>query len=388
LPARRPRKRSWRREQGRSALKVAWDNSFARRNEGGTGTYAARLLEQFTSRSDLQIEILKGWSIDSRRGKLVGRALRVTRDLLWTHAYLPCILWKEHFDLLHAPAFISPVRSPCPVVITIHDITYLLFPSHFARWWVAYLKSVMPPAVRSAAAIICGSENSKRDLTAAYGVAGDRVHVIPYGVDLERFHPGASLDRTWAERLGIREGYVLHVGALSSRKNIPALLRAFAEIRSKSDWGARQLVLAGSESPGLAGAGEIYRTIEQLELTGSVILPGHVPDQHLPGLYAHAGVLVMPSLYEGFGFPILESMAVGTPVVASDTSSIPEIADGAAILVPPHDQHALANAIREVVENRAIASHFRDQGLARARQFTWERTAAETMDVYRTVARS
>jgi glycosyltransferase involved in cell wall biosynthesis len=368
-------------------LKVAWDNCFARRNEGGTGIYAARLLEQFTHRSDLEIEVLNGWRFDSRGGKLARRALRATSDLFWTHAYLPHLLSKQHFDLLHAPAFIAPGRSPCPVVITIHDVTYLLYPSHFPRWRVAYLRSVMPPAVRSAAAIICGSENSKRDLTIAYGVAADRVHVIPYGVDLARFHPGVSLDRTWADPLGICDGYLLHVGAFSSRKNIPTLLRAFAHLRSRPSWGVRQLVLAGSESPGLAGAGEIYKTMEQLGLTASVILPGHVPDQHLPGLYAHAGALVMPSLYEGFGFPILESMAVGTPVVASNSSSIPEVAGGAAILVPPHDEHALANAIAEMIQNRTIAKEFREKGLDRAHQFTWQRTARETIALYRTLVR-
>jgi glycosyltransferase involved in cell wall biosynthesis len=376
------------RDHDMRTLKVAWDNCLARRDKGGTGIYAARLLEQLTHRNDLEIEVLKGWPIDPRGGKLVSRALRATGDLFWTHAYLPLLLSRQHFDLLHAPAFIAPVRSPCPVVLMIHDITYLLYPSHFARWWVAYLKSVMPPAMRSAAAIICPSENSKRDLTRVYHVACDRVHVIPNGVDLERFHPGVSLDATWADPLGIRDGYILHVGALASRKNIPVLLRTFAKLRSRPDWGARQLVLAGSEISGLAGAAEIYKTIEQLELAGSVILPGHVPDQHLPGLYAHAGVLVMPSLYEGFGIPILESMAVGTPVVASNSSSLPEVADGAAILVPPHDEDALGNAILEVIQNRTIAKEFRDKGLARAQQFTWERTAIETMAVYRAVARS
>lgn len=246
----------------------------------------------------------------------------------------------------------------------------------------------MPLTVRSAAAIICGSEHSKRDITAAYRVAPKRVHVIPYGVDLERFHPRAKLDRTWADHIGIHDGYVLHVGAFSSRKNIPDLLRAFANLRSKSNWGARQLVLAGSESPGLAGAPEIYNLIKELNLGASVVLPGHVPDQHLPGLYANAGVLVMPSLYEGFGFPILESMAAGTPVVATETSSIPEVAGDAAILVPPHDVQVLADAIADVVQNRSIAEELCHKGLARAHQFTWQRTAARTLEVYRAVASS
>jgi glycosyltransferase involved in cell wall biosynthesis len=369
-------------------LKVAWDNCFARRNTGGTGVYAARLLEQFASRSELRIDVLNGWRIHSRRGRLMTRGLRAGADLFWTHAYLPNLLRKGGFDLLHAPAFIAPTASPCPVVITVHDVTYLLYPSHFSGWWAAYLKLVMPPAVKSAAAIICGSEHSKRDIVKAYGIGSDKVRVVPYGVDHERFHPGATLERQWAQALGIRDGYVLHVGVFSHRKNIPTLLRAFAHLRSKKNWATRQLVLAGSEVPGVTGASEIYQTIRNLDLAESVVLTGHVPDEHIPGLYAHARVVVVPSLYEGFGFPVLESMAVGTPVVASNTSSLPEVAGDAAILVPPEDEHALANAIQDLIENPSIAEQLCRKGLARARQFTWQRAASETIAIYRDVANS
>jgi len=369
-------------------LRVGWDNCYARRNEGGTGVYAARLLEQFANTPGLQMDVLNGWRIHSQRGSRVNRALRIGGDLFWTHAYLPSVLRKRDLDLLHAPAFIAPVASPCPVVITIHDITYRLYPSHFSRWWTTYMRLAMPPAVRSAAAIICGSEHTKRDIIKEYGIACDRVHVVPYGVDHGRFHPAATLDRQWAQTLGIREGYVLHVGVFSQRKNIPTLLRAFAHLRSERNWGQRQLVLAGSESPGVTGATEIYETIRNLDLAGSVVLTGHVPDEHIPGLYSHARVLVMPSLYEGFGFPILESMAVGTPVVASNTSSLPEVAGDAAILVPPMDRDALASAIAAVIGNRSIAEQLRCKGLARARQFSWKRAASETIAIYQAVANS
>jgi glycosyltransferase involved in cell wall biosynthesis len=368
-----------------SALRVAWDNCFAQRNEGGSGVYAARLLEEFACRPGLEIDVLNGWRVDSQRRTLSVRAFQATADLFWTHAYLPTVLWKRRFDLLHAPAFIAPIAASCPVVITIHDITYLLYPEHFPRWWVKYMKYVMPPVVKSAAAIICGSEHSKRDIGRAYGVACGKVHVIPYGVDHRRFHPGARLDHDWAQQLGIREGYVLHVGAFSHRKNIPTLLRALAYQRSKGK--PFQLVLAGSESPGLSGAEEIYETIRQLNLETNVVLTGRVPDQHIPGLYANASMLVMPSLYEGFGFPVLEGMAAGIPVVASNTSSLPEVAGNAAILFPPQDERALADAIEDIIDNHAIAEQLRRSGLERARQFSWQRAADETIEVYRTVAK-
>ncbi len=136
----------------------------------------------------------------------------------------------------------------------------------------------------------------------------------------------------------------------------------------------------------MTGASAVYQTIQQLDLASSVVLAGHVPDEHVPGLYTHASALIMPSLYEGFGFPVLESMASGTPVITSNTSSLPEVAGDAALLVPPHDELALADAIANVMECRTTAAELRRKGLQRARQFSWERTANETLEVYRSIA--
>jgi glycosyltransferase involved in cell wall biosynthesis len=370
-----------------STLRVAWDNCFARKSQGGSGVYAARLLEQFAHRADLSLTVFNGWPENLQCGNFAARALRTSGNMLWMHAHLPAVLWKRGFDVLHAPAFIAPVASPCPVVITVHDVTYLLYPEHFSGWWATYVKSVMPTAAKSAAAIICGSEHSKRDIVKAYGLSGEKVRVVPYGVDHDRFRPGATLDSDWARALGIREGYLLHVGVFSRRKNIPCLLRAIAQLRAKGNGRDVQLVLAGSEAPGVTGAAEIHQTIQELHLADSIVLAGHVPDQHIPGLYAQAKALVMPSLYEGFGFPVLESMAAGTPVVASNTSSLPEVAGDAAILVSPTDEHALVEAMEDVIHNPGTVAELKARGLARAKQFNWQRTAAETLEVYRTVVR-
>ena len=369
-----------------SRLRVGWDNRLAGQDKAGTGVYAARLLEQFANKPELQMDVLNGWP-HFRRGGIASAALGTAGDLFWTHASLPTLLWKRGVDLLHAPAFVAPVFSPCPVVTTIHDITYLLYPSHFSRWWTAYLRLVMPPAVKSAAAIICGSENSKRDIVKAYGIRSDKVRVVPYGVDHERFHPGATLDRQWARTLGIRDGYVLHVGTFSYRKNIPTLLHAIAHLRRKGKWGDRQVVLAGSQSLSIKGGHEVFETIRGLNLTGSVVLTGRMPDEHIPGLYAHASMVVVPSLYEGFGFPVLEAMAAGTPVVCSNTSSLPEVAGDAAIFFPPSDQYALAGAMESLIQNRSIVGQLRQKGLEQARQFTWRRAAEQTIGIYRDVAK-
>lgn len=368
---------------GMKKIKLAWDDCFARRNPTGTGVYAASMLKQLVHDPALDLTVFHGWPKGS--GGRLRRALKIAGNMAWTHFDLPLRLWKHGFDVLHSPAFIAPVEAPCPVVITVHDITYLLYPSHFAPWWVRYMKSVMPATINSAAAVICGSEHSKRDLVSAYKLSSSKVHVVPYGVDHQSFCPEALLDSRWAREVGLRDGYVLHVGGFYERKNIPTLLAAVARLRSLGKWGDRQLVLAGAEAPGIIGGNEIRAAIAELDLSTKMVLPGRVPDEHLPGLYAGASLLVMPSLYEGFGFPILESMAAGTPVVASNTSSLPEVAGDAAILVSPRDTVALADAIGQVLGNPGLGAELRSRGLKRARQFDWQWTAAKTVELYCTL---
>jgi glycosyltransferase involved in cell wall biosynthesis len=181
--------------------------------------------------------------------------------------------------------------------------------------------------------------------------------------------------------------YLLHVGAFLERKNIPVLLRAIGKLRSAGKFNDLQLVLAGKEAPGLLGAQAIDETIREFQLQDTVVKAGHVPDDQLAGLYAGARALTMPSSYEGFGFPVLEAMAVGTPVITSNVSSLPEIAGDAALLIPPEDEHALAGAIDTLLGDGALQERLRAQGLAQAQKFSWERAAEETIAVYRAVAK-
>src|SRR6266567_1905472 len=246
-------------------LKVAWDNCFAQRNQTGTGTYASLLLEQLVQRTDISVEVFNGWP-NSAPGTSVQRALHAVGNLAWMHARLPMLLRRSRADILHAPAFLAPVACSCPKVITVHDVSYLLFPSHFAGRWIAYMKSVMPATLRSAGAIVCGSEHSKRDIVKAYGLPPDKIRVIPYGVDHNKFTPNVALDREWARSVGIHKDYVLHVGVFSERKNIPLLLRAVARLRSVGKFNQYQLVLAGVEASGIIGPQEIHQTIRDFDL--------------------------------------------------------------------------------------------------------------------------
>lgn len=366
-------------------LRIAWDNSIAGQDHAGTGMYASRLVSWLRETQDVDLEMFEGPQRTRGKRSPISLGKQVIRQLFWYHGQFPRALRRAHFDLIHCPAFVVPLWCPCPSVVTVHDLTALIFPRHFDPRWRMYVNAMMPHVLRLVSAVICVSANTKQDLLKFYKVSHAKVHVVHNGVDRQRFHPGVTLDHGWARQAGLRDGYLLHVGTFSYRKNIPTLLRAIAHLRSKGKWGTRQLVLAGSERSGMKGAQEIYETLRELDLESSVIVTGHVPDEHVPGLYAHASVLVMPSLYEGFGFPVLESMAVGTPVIASDTSSLPEVGGDAAIYFPPRDELALASAIEDVLEKKAVADELQRKGLVRAAQFSWQRCAEETVKVYRSI---
>ncbi|HYL93361.1 MAG TPA: glycosyltransferase family 1 protein [Alphaproteobacteria bacterium] len=377
-----------------SSLRVAWDNSLTRRNPTGSGVYSTQMIQELRRQPDVALEVFNGWDPGKRklgdfgRQGVVARAARAVRGLAWSYGYFPLQLRRGKFDILHSPSFVVPFGCPCRTVATIFDVSFLMFPEHFEQRWRNYMKYVMPSVLRSVSAVICISECARHDLLRFYKVAPEKVHVVYCGIDHARYNQKAALNQEWARKIGLRKDYILHVGLLSQRKNIPTLLRAVASLRAQGRFENLQLVLAGPELSVLTGADEIYDTIQQRGLSDVVVLAGFVPDEHMPGLYAHARLLAMPSIYEGFGLPVAESMASGVPVVASDTSSLPEIAAGAAILVPPHDEAAWAEGITKVLENPATAEDMRRKGLERAAIFSWQRAAEETAAIYRTVAGS
>lgn len=369
------------------ALKVAFDNSLAATNQTGTGVYASQLIRELSARQDIQLSVLSGWGSRPGGGMLV-RKLRSMGRFAWNHVCLPLAVRRQHFDLLHAPAFTVPFGCPCPTVVTIHDLSFLMHPHHFSPGWRTYATQMLPGVLRSAGGIICVSGSTKRDLLRFFPVADEKVHVVHNGLDHTRFNTDAKLDCDWARSAGIRKPYILHVGSLMERKNIPVLLRAAARLRDTGGFAGYQLVLAGKEAPGLAGAGAINDTIEHCRLQDTVLKVGHVPDDKLAGLYAGAALLVMPSMYEGFGLPVLEAMATGTPVITSNVSSLPEVAGNAALLVAPGDEPALGESIHAVLVDGALREDLRRKGLTQAQKFSWQRAAEETIAVYRSVAKS
>lgn len=287
----------------------------------------------------------------------------------------------HRLDLIHDPNGIAPFLGPsggARRVVTIHDAFAYVCPEEHNRLDNWRYRLMLPHLARQADAVLTDSETSREDLRRYLAISAEKLQVIACGVD-PRFAPvpDGRERRAVLARHGISAPYLLYVGAVNGRKNIARLLDAYTAIRSRHP--GLSLVIVGKRQ---WRTPHIDTTAEGLERDGQVRVTGYLDDADLPALYSAAEVFIFPSLYEGFGLPPLEAMACGTPVVSSWSSSLPEVVGDAAILVDPLDVTAIAAGIERVLLNRVEAAELRAHGLARARQFTWERTARETVALY------
>jgi glycosyltransferase involved in cell wall biosynthesis len=291
---------------------------------------------------------------------------------LWSQIRLPLHLLNHRYDLLHVPGHKLPALSPCPRLATIHDLAFLKFPETFQPLHRQRLVWFTQNAVRRSDRLIAISESTKRDLCELLRAAPEKITVIPHGVDRHLFHPGVAP----AAR---PHPYLLSVGTLQPRKNYELLIRAFNELcRRHRD--PVELLIAGQR-------GWLCEPIEhaaaQSPFAHRIHLLGYVPDPQLAALYRGAHLVAQPSLYEGFGIPLVEAMACGAPVVAANASAFPEVVGPAGILLDPRDQDAWTTTFLSLLESPAQRAELSRQALARSAHFTWERTARETLAVYR-----
>jgi glycosyltransferase involved in cell wall biosynthesis len=294
---------------------------------------------------------------------------------------LPRIEWFVRFDVLFAPNFVPPPTRAPRLVVTLHDLAFWLMPEtapHAVAWW----RRAVERAVATAARVIVPSEATKADLVRLYELDGDRVEVIPLAVDHDRFRPPpAEAVRAARRRLGLPEPYLLFMG-LDRRKNLPAVLAALDRL-PEADRPALALAGARPWEPDGRDPTEAALREASAAARSRVVRLGYLSPALAPAVLGGASALVFPSRYEGFGLPVLEAMAVGTPVVTSKVSSIPEIADGAALLVDPDDPDAIADAIARVTSDDALRRRLREAGLERAASYTWDETARRTAAVLR-----
>lgn len=308
-------------------------------------------------------------------------ALHPTLRLLWEQTRLPRLAKQHRLDLLHSPHYTRPLRLPCRSVVTLHDMTFFLFPELHTLPKRFFFPWMIRRSASSADALLAISESTRQDAIRLLGIDPGRIHTTLLAA-LPEHQPVSDPERRRAvrQRYNLPEQFILNVGVLEPRKNLPVLFQAFARLRSR--FPEYRLVIAGK--PGWM-VEQIKSQLAALQLGDSVHFTGYVQAQDLPVVYNLAALSVYPSLYEGFGLPVLESLACGTPVITTNVSSMPEIAGEAGMLVPPGDIAALENALEKLLNNPDERERRSRLGLEQARQFTWERTAQATYQVYRQV---
>jgi glycosyltransferase involved in cell wall biosynthesis len=301
--------------------------------------------------------------------------------IAWEHLALPLAARRDGIAVFHGAMNVLPRFLPCPSVVTIHDLAFLRWPDQVPARRYRYLSSAVRAAATRAARIITVSECTKADVIELLGVDPERIAVTHLGVDARFRPPAPAALEAFRARHGIARPFVLAVGNLEPRKNLAALLRAFARLAPEIP---HDLVLVGAEG---WLTGEIHATLAALRLGDRIRMTGFVADEDLPFWYGGADLFAFPSRYEGFGLPVIEAMACGAPVVTSNVSSLPEVAGDAAVLVDPNDDGAIAAGMRRVLTDATLADTLRERGPQRAAIFTWEATALKTVAVYREVAR-
>lgn len=304
----------------------------------------------------------------------------------WEQSVLPWQLMCLEADVVHGLVNVLPLATRRPGVVTVHDLSFLQLPELFPPYKRAYLTALCRASVARARQVIAVSRQTAGDLALLWGVEGDRLLVAPNGVDV-RFTPGSPAQTEQFRQVhGLPERFWLFLGTLEPRKNLAVLLTAFARWRQQAPVEDQdvQLVVAG-------GKGWYYETIftqvEALGLAGVVQFPGFIPEDTLPDWYRAAEIFVYPSRYEGFGLPVVEAMACGTPVICSNAPGVREVAADAAILLPPDDVDAWVAALSMASTQPALRAALRAAGLKRAGQFTWETAAAVTLEAYERAAR-
>ncbi|NIT03492.1 glycosyltransferase [Candidatus Saccharibacteria bacterium] len=299
---------------------------------------------------------------------------------------IPLELFFGSHDLYFFPNFtLYPHRRGRSVVV-VHDLSFEKVPQFVFKKNVEFLQKFVPPSVAQADRVVAISQNTKQDLIETYGVPEKKISIVNPGVDLKVFKPQSESEIAKVKKkYGIERPFVLYLGTLDPRKNVAALVRAYAALR---DQGRYQLVLAGKVGwmHEKRVYGEVFEVVGKLGLKDDVVFTGYVPDEDRPKLLSACEVFVFPSLFEGFGMPVVEAQACGAPVVTSNVTSLPEAGGNGALYVEPTNLGQLTRALEDVLGKPALRESLRKKGLANARRHTWAKSAKKMMKVFESVS--
>lgn len=378
-------------------MRIGIDYTAAVRQRAGIGRYTRNLIQAVSSRDRRNAYVLlvagagvaRHALVDPRAGNVDVRWVPISDrwlHIIWQRLRVPVPVQAVtgRLDLFHSPDFVLPPVGKTPSIVTVHDLSFLRVPQHFVPGFSQYLSAAVTRAVRRADRLLADSESTRSDLVELLGVAQDKIRVIYPGVE-RRFEPIRDLEvlDKVQRRYGLPDSFILGLGTLQPRKNFTGLIKAFelmiGTARTRQEVRDVHLVIAGG--PGWLH-GDAHELVMRLGLSERVHFAGFVEDEDLPGLYSLARAFAFPSWYEGFGLPILEAMACGTPVLAADNSSLPEVVGEAGLLVEAGDVDALAAGLLQLLVDEGVRESYILAGRERAAQFTWERAAEQLLVEY------
>ena len=304
--------------------------------------------------------------------------------LAWEQVVLPIQLWRKKIELLHSIHYTTPLFAPCKRVITFHDMTFFLFPEKHVFIKKIFFRVIIPFSAKKANRLIAVSESTKKDIETILGIDGGKIDVVYETID-KIFRP---IEKSFAisqikEKYKIKDKFILYVGVLEPRKNISTLIKAYANLIFGNKIN-HQLIIVGKKG---WGCQEIFKIVQNLNLSKKVIFTGYLSEKELVFLYNGADLFVYPSLYEGFGIPPLEALACGTPVLSSNISSIPEVVGEEGILVNPHNIEEISESMYRVLTDEKLRNVLKEKGIRRAKEFSEEKLAKKTIEVYKKVTR-
>jgi len=356
-------------------LKVGFNGWFLERPETGTGQYSRKILEALAARAEVKVLALEG------RWLPAGKALLNFYKVWFENILFPLFCLWEHVDVAFVPYMGPPLSSPKPLVVTVHDLIPFLFPEYAYSPLVKLYNLLIKVAIPRARLILADSASTRKDVIGFFKVSPEKVRVVYPGIG-EEFRPvrdEAAL-KAVRERYRLSVNFFLYLGGFDRRKNLGLLLDAYQILRDRLRNQTPALVIAGKvptrESPALLNP---LKMVRERGLESAVEFTGWIAEEDKPALYSQAEAFLFPSLYEGFGFPPLEAMACGCPVLASRSSSLPEVLGEAAILLDPSSPEDWAEGMERVVKEPGLAQSLRERGVERARVFTWEAAARSVL---------
>lgn len=348
----------------------------------GVSVYTQELLKYFASVASNDLQFIVYLRIPKKkhlpRQKKYFKYKVINTPRLWRDLRFPWYLYTHNeIDVLFSPAHYTPRFCPVPVVVTIHDTSYEYFPHEFLKKDLFKLKAWTTHAIKQAKTVIAVSESTKRDIVKNYKITAKDVNIVMNGF---KKHQDVRSKKTSAQVMKKydlkKHEYILYVGTLQPRKNITTLIKSFEQVHKLRPY--VKLVIVGRKGWLYH---EFFSTAQQLGLQDSILFTGYVPDEDLPHLYKNAGVFVMPSLYEGFGIPLLEAMYYGCPVISSNTSSLPEVGGDAAIYFNPRNVNQLTKKIIEVLGKKSLRNKLVKAGKKQYKKFSWKKSASETLQL-------